>query len=386
MKKPVLLLLFTLPVLFSSAQINKKTPLLNQSPDFKGYFVDTFRSIGAVKRPDLNLVSKQKCDGPAIGKFEATGKHWYALESSQDSVYWAHVDCKHLIIELDSGMLLTQNGLLDSLIRYGISGVSDSSMFPNVQNFFELFFPSGDRNSVISICEKLKSFQGVRYIEPVGIVKSTACPPNDTYWGYQWGPYVIYADSVYCYFTGGSNQLVGVIDDAIDWYHEDLYNTVWYGYDFANNDSDPTPDFMSDDHGTHVTGTIAASINNGMGVAGIINDSIYAAKTVDNSGSLNISAILNAINSMASNPRIRTFNMSFGGYAPLSALENACNNAWNSGKLPIASAGNDNTSTMIYPAAYSTVVSVSAVGADISGNLISASYSNFGNWIDVSAP
>ena len=47
----------------------------------------------------------------------------------------------------------------------------------------------------------------------------------------------------------------------------DLANTSFVaGYDFVNNDYHPNDD---EGHGTHVTGTIAQSTNNNLGVAGI---------------------------------------------------------------------------------------------------------------------
>ena len=83
-----------------------------------------------------------------------------------------------------------------------------------------------------------------------------------------------------------------VIDTGVDWSHPDLSSQIWinsgencsgcrndgidndhngfvddwHGWDFANNDNNPTDDHG---HGTHVAGTIGAAGNNGVGVAGI---------------------------------------------------------------------------------------------------------------------
>jgi subtilisin family serine protease len=73
-------------------------------------------------------------------------------------------------------------------------------------------------------------------------------------------------------------------------------------------------------------------------------------------------------------------NMSFGGVDGSDTMQAAVNYAYNNGCICVAAAGNDG-STVWYPAAYSTVISVAATDS----NDQRASFSNFGK-IDVSAP
>lgn len=51
-------------------------------------------------------------------------------------------------------------------------------------------------------------------------------------------------------------------------------------------------------------------------------------------------------------------------------------------KIFVAAAGNDNVNTAQYPAAYAAVVSVAATNSFDD----KAVFSNYGNWIDISAP
>ncbi|MFX6808020.1 S8 family serine peptidase, partial [Acinetobacter baumannii] len=50
--------------------------------------------------------------------------------------------------------------------------------------------------------------------------------------------------------------------------HEDLAANIVAGYNFVNNNSDPTPASSTETHGTSVAGCVAAVGNNGIGVSG----------------------------------------------------------------------------------------------------------------------
>ncbi|MDD3437391.1 MAG: S8 family serine peptidase [Candidatus Gastranaerophilales bacterium] len=386
MKKILLFFVFIVfAELFCIAQIAKKKPISVQKDSISN--VTTFRVDELPDRSKLNKLSENNYNFDLKKKVTIDDeKHWYAVENASNETYWNNVNCKKIIIELQKNYTLENGIIKDFLQKHSLTLVVEKSMFPELQNFYVFEVPNADKNKVLSIVENAKELGIILYAEPVGIFKQSSCEPNDPYYySQQWGPYVIMADSVWCYFTGGSNNWLAIIDESVDWYHEDLYNTVWYGYDFAMNDSDPSPE-VGQEHGTHVSGTVGATINNGLGVAGILNDTIYFAKVSTSSGELSDAAIVNALNYIATIPQVRVINMSFGDEAPSSALETALQNAYNNGKLLIAAAGNDATSSPRYPAAYSIVISVSAVGVDAGGYLIDASYSNYGSTIDVSAP
>jgi len=72
--------------------------------------------------------------------------------------------------------------------------------------------------------------------------------------------------------TGSNDVVVAVLDSGVDYNHLDLQNNMWtdandcYGYDFADDDTDPMDEYG---HGTHCAGIIAADANNGNDIAGV---------------------------------------------------------------------------------------------------------------------
>jgi hypothetical protein len=111
---------------------------------------------------------------------------------------------------------------------------------------------------------------------PLTIVLRGVFTYNNVPW--LWGIHRIGAPAVWASGVIGQGVLVGVIDDGADLTHPDLAPNLWrnpnpgsrvcpglHGYDFANEDPDPTD---TNGHGTHTAGTVAAAANN-IGVVGV---------------------------------------------------------------------------------------------------------------------
>ncbi|PNH86130.1 S8 family serine peptidase [Arthrobacter sp. AFG20] len=134
-------------------------------------------------------------------------------------------------------------------------------------------------------------------------------------------------------------------------------------------------------HGTHVAGIIAATKDT-TGVSGVCPGcSILDGKVINDSGSGSTSAIVNGINWAVENGA-KVINMSLGQRTPSQALEAAVNDAWNKGVVIVAAAGNAGTPDQFYPAAYPNVIAVAATD----NSDAKASFSTYGNWVDVAAP
>ncbi len=194
-------------------------------------------------------------------------------------------------------------------------------------------------------------------------------------------------------FSGGAK--VGIIDTGIMQSHPDLQGRV-SDCGGVNNfgtslviiivGSDPTiVNGKCDDdhgHGTHVAGTVAATANNGTGVAGVaFNSPLAVCKALNASGSGTLVMIANCIDWVAARG-VDVISMSLGGSSGSAALQSAVQRATNGGALVIAAAGNSGNSSLSYPAAYPEVVSVAATDA----NDQRASFSQFNSDVEIAAP
>ncbi len=146
----------------------------------------------------------------------------------------------------------------------------------------------------------------------------------------------------------------------------------FFGWNFVANDNNP---FDDNGHGTNVAGVLAASGNNGYGVAGIDwNVPLMELKAFDSSGFSSISEIVEAIDySIQHGAKISNNSWSVGSESD--DLLSAVTAARDAGQIFVAAAGNDGNPTPNYPARYAAqldnVVSVAAI--DRTGKLWSSS-------------
>ncbi|MNW55025.1 Minor extracellular protease Epr precursor [compost metagenome] len=151
------------------------------------------------------------------------------------------------------------------------------------------------------------------------------------------------------------------------------------GYNVINPDEDPLDDVG---HGTHVAGIISAKVNNNEGIAGMMwGGKLLPVKALDNTGSGTTYSVAQGI-IWATDQGAKVINLSLGNYADAQFLHDAIKYAYDRDVVLIAATGNDNTERPGYPAAYPEVLSVSATDY----NLNRASFSNYGDYIDVMAP
>ncbi len=230
----------------------------------------------------------------------------------------------------------------------------------------------------LAILDDLNNEPGIIYAEQNAY--SYICMyPNDPYYVYQWHMRRIGMETAWD-ISSGSGVLTAVIDTGVKQSLADLANTNFTaGWDFVNNDNDPTDD---EGHGSHVCGTVAQSTNNNIGVSGIAYDcTIMPVKVLNDQGTGTYDEIANGIVFAVDNGA-DILNLSLGGYAASTTVENAVNYAWNNGAVVVCAAGNDNLSSPFYPAAYANSIAVTAT------NYLEQrpKYANYGSWVDICAP
>lgn len=156
----------------------------------------------------------------------------------------------------------------------------------------------------------------------------------------------------------GSGVKVALLDTGVDMNHPDLRKNIKKGYNVVDPQKPP---YDGLGHGTHVAGTIAA-VDNRTGVLGTAPEAlIYPVKVMDDEGYGTISGVIEALEWCIEN-NMQVVNMSFGTYEDIQSLHDAIKEAYNSGLVLVAAAGNDGPGddTVEYPARYSEVIAVSA--------------------------
>lgn len=281
---------------------------------------------------------------------------------------------------------------------------------------------------VLDAVTALASVAMVEFAEP-NYIYTTGATSNDTYFkdGRLWGMYGANSSPANQYgsnaaaawaagYTGSAGIYVGIIDEGIQFNHPDLNGQVWtnpydaadgrdndgngyvddiHGWDFdGNNNSvyDGGTLGISDDHGTHVSGTIGAQ-SNSTGVVGVNwNVTLISGKFLGILGGNSANAVksidyfTNLKNRHGLN--IVATNNSWGGGGYSQALYNAISRANTANILFIAAAGNDGTNndtTASYPANYDLPNVISVAAIDRNGAL--ADFSQYGaTTVDIGAP
>ena len=239
----------------------------------------------------------------------------------------------------------------------------------------------------------------VEYAEP-NYRRYKSLTPNDSQYNQQWHYEKINLPDAWDTTNGNEAIKVAVLDTGIALNHPDLLlKHSDDGYDFLSDpqfsgdgdgiDANPT-DSCYDSHGTHVAGTVGATTDNSLGVAGVDWKArimsvrvlgCYGGTDYDIAQGIHYAAGLPNDSGIEADPA-DIINMSLGGAGYNQTLADAVADAVDAGVIIIAAAGNESTPFPSYPAALEGVVSVAATDADNE----KAWFSNFGPTIDVAAP
>jgi len=256
---------------------------------------------------------------------------------------------------------------------------------------------------------------------PLGKIHATVFP-NDPLFSYEWGLHNygqtiegqegyfdadIDAPEAWYYVQGRSDIVIAILDTGIDLNHEDLKNKLWintkeipnngidddfngfiddyYGWDFVNNDNDPSDDHILS-HGTHVAGIAAAETNNNKGIAGVNwYVKLMPLKILDDNGGGSFEDLEKGIR-YAVNNGAKIINLSLASTDTDIGVEYQIREAYNKGVVIVAAAGNEDRS-VCFPARLSQVIAVGATdNKDHRWYEREGVGSNYGEELDLTAP
>ena len=234
----------------------------------------------------------------------------------------------------------------------------------------------------------------VTYVEPDAVGYALENPVSDPFFEKQWGLHNIGqtykgkldgtldadidAPEAWSITTGSPQVLIAILDTGIDQDHPDLEGKL---ADNVNFSSSGTVDDLYG-HGTHVAGIAAAETDNAEGVAGVGYDSaLLNVKVLNDMAMGNASWVAKGI-VWAADHGAQVINMSLAFDRPSRTLESAVDYAWAHGVVVVAAAGNDGNTKPNYPARYENCIAVAATDAHDE----KASWSQYGDWVDVAAP
>lgn len=300
-------------------------------------------------------------------------------------------------------------------LKKALPGASELDTF-GLGRVYEIRF--GEDVDIAELIERFETDPTVEYAEPRYLatiddvrddddhIRDT---PNDPDFGDPAHPErdyhltIIEAVAAWDISHGSSDVVIAIVDNGTDMTHEDLQGNLWtnsaeangqpgvdddgngyiddiHGYDFYDDDGDPTPgNQSSDDHGTHTAGIAAAVTNNNTGVAAISwNCQIMPVRAGSNRTiSYGYESIYYAAHNGAD-----VINNSWSGYSASRFDREIIEDAYLQGAVIVGAAGNDGTSQLNFPAAFDNVISV----AGTNSSDIKAWFTNYGGYVDVSAP
>jgi PKD repeat protein len=311
-------------------------------------------------------------------------------------VYFKYKDNVSVSLTSKNGLVdWTKSDMLKPLAaKYQITGLQwpfGRTNDPKLRKTYMLEF--SDYADVDKVISDLQNNPDIEYAEPVPLFYISYIPDDPLYAftgsgiftvNANWHLDAISAEQAWDITKGSSHVKVAVVDNAMWTEHPDLVNKVVKKIDLADNDTITTP-FSSTDltysHGTHTCGLVAAESDNTTGVASIgYNSSLIAVKAGRDSDGALIAGFQGI--TWATDNGANIISMSWGSVTGGITGQNVVDYAYNHGVVLLASAGNDGTTVLNYPAAYDHVISVASTDEGDA----KSSFSQYGPTIDVCAP
>jgi hypothetical protein len=290
-----------------------------------------------------------------------------------------------------------------------------------LSRIYRLYY-TGDQ-SLKTMIKAFKADPNVEYAEGVPKYIPMSIPNDSLYAECQHLPQIQAEEAwdIHKGEDGAVDVVIAIIDTGVDWDHEDLVANTWQnlaedadgdgvtiefindewvldpddldgvddddngytddlvGWNFINENGDPNPT-GSNAHGTHCAGIACGSTNNGVGASSISYNLKHMGVCMSaggDGGPYAFDAVLYAAENGAD-----IISFSWGGWAYSQATQEGLHYVQDLGSIFVAAAGNNNSENPFYPAAYLHTIAVAAVDEEDQRS----SFSNYGYYIDVSAP
>lgn len=288
------------------------------------------------------------------------------ISLSATSSQASHQD-KQLVIRFDS----TIDAIEKQKLIQSMGGIAESRSYNGTT--YLVTFPA--KHNVTKIKETLLTSDKVLSVEP-NVKATTNFIPTDKHYTKQWYAKKINLPKAWDASLGLSTIKVAVIDAGVQTSHPELKANIIKPYNAVTGRSTIHPD----EHGTHVSGIIAAERNK-TGIIGVAPNVKVIPINVFKNDEADLFTIIDGIEyAVSEGANIINLSLTMNDYT--SALNSTIQAAHKKGVLIIAAAGNENTKKPQYPAALKNVIAVSATTPGDKR----ASFSNYGSYIDISAP
>lgn len=235
-------------------------------------------------------------------------------------------------------------------------------------------------NAEFAVVKALSNNKNISFAEVNAYVEPTDTTLNDPNLSLAWQIPKIGTPSAWDY-ASGEGVLVADCDTGVDSDHPDLVGNLEAGMGWNTASNNNVWEDING-HGTSTTGVMAAVGNNNTGAAGIAYKTrvIPVRVSNDSGGGATISALASCV-TYAADKGARGANLSYSGVCGSSTVFNAAAYMRNkTGGIVVASSANSGSEI-----AYANNANITCVGATDSADRL-ASFSSYGNYVDVTAP
>ncbi|MEO8885542.1 MAG: S8 family serine peptidase [Mucilaginibacter sp.] len=285
----------------------------------------------------------------------------------------------------------------------------NQTVAPDLSTIYEIKYSGSTK--IEDVINELLQDQSVVYAEP-SYINHTFYSPNDPSYINGGQSYLnqVKAPQAWDIIKNSSSVVIAIVDNGSDLTHPDLANNIYIntadpingvdddhdgyidnyrGWDLAGastsnpqGDNDPGVKSLSGSHGVHLSGLASAVSDNNTGIASIaFNAKLLIVKAAADDNPNLISLGYEGIK-YAADHGAQIINCSWGSTTGGQFGQDIIDYAISKNCLVVAAAGNSGNTDVEYPAAYNGVLAV----ANVEGNDVVASSSNYGNQVGISAP